>query len=84
MTKRDKESNIWLDENFIQWIRELKLELSMKDIKSKSIKKPYSDGDISRILITLPELSEIRKKLVEKDGSITSQIRIQMDRRKNG
>lgn len=77
MTKRTlNQQYIWLDKGFFEWFRDLKRTKSAKD------KKDYSDPDISAMLLKMPEMENIKKKLLDQNNIFTAQIRIQMDRRR--
>lgn len=75
--KRMNQKNFWSDIDFVNQIREIKRARSLND------KKDYSDADITGMIAKDPLFQELKLKLsgVEK---ITTQIKIQMDRKRRG
>ena len=68
--------NFWSDIMFIDQVREIKRARSCQD------KKDYSDADVTLMIVQHPIFQELKKKLLENEANFTSQIKIQMDRRR--
>lgn len=73
--KRMNQKNFWSDIVFVTEIDEIKRTKSLHD------KKDYSYADITAIIAKDPLFQELKKKLME-GGSLTAQIKIQMDRKR--
>lgn len=75
MKKRSQQRNFWCDIGLINEIREIKRAKSYND------KKDYSDADITSMIARDPLFKELKRKLTENEN-FTTQIKIQMDRKR--
>lgn len=73
--KRMTQKNFWSDIVFVDQVREIKRAKSYND------KKDYSDADITKMIAQDPLFQELKKKLME-TSQFTTQIKIQMDRKR--
>ena len=68
---------MWVDDNFLNELRDI------KRIKSALDKKDYSDPDITKIMAKDPFFQSFKEHLTKNNGFV-AQIKIQMDRKRGG
>lgn len=74
--KRKNQRNVWVDIDFAETLKEIAREKSLKD------KKDYGCGDISRIMVKLPQFKELKNVILNSENEIIAHIKLKMDGRK--
>ena len=75
MVKRKHTKNLWVDETFWRWLNQMKARKILDGEKVDNL------GDITKMMMTIPALTEVERQLL-KNKTNNVNIRIKMDTRR--